>query len=454
MITKVIMPEMGEGVTEGTIVQWLVQEGDFVKQYAPLMEVETDKVTTEITTEEAGTVLQLLAAEGDVVEVGAVLAYIGEPGDALPENGDGTAVQTDPPSAAEPPAQPPLPMAASAPVAETAPPSPQTLTPSPPTPPQRYTGRISPVVGRIAAEYDVDLNLVTGTGMNGRITKKDLLAYIELRDKAPTAPTTPPPSQPEPTPQPEAPPAPPMPVTVSPKQPQVARPVTLSPTPGEIVPLSNMRRRIAEHMVQSKHTSPHVTTVFEVDFTAVAAHRAAHKSQFARDGANLTFTAYIVAATAEALKQHPMANSSWAENGIELKREINIGMAAATEEGLIVPVIKNADSLNLLGLARVINDLTQRARSKQLSLDDIQGGTFTITNHGTSGSLFATPIINQPQCGILGIGKIEKRVKVIDDAIAIRPLAFVSFTFDHRILDGATADYFVAAFKKIIESWR
>jgi len=445
MLTKIIMPEMGEGVTEGTIVQWLVQEGDFVKQYAPLLEVETDKVTTEITTEEAGTVLQLLAAEGDVVEVGAVLAYIGEPGDALPENGDGTAVQPETPSAAEPPAQPPLPMAASTPVAETAPPSPQTLTPSPPPPPQRYTGRISPVVGRIAAEYDVDLNLVTGTGMNGRITKKDLLAYIEQRDKAPAPSTQPaaPPPEPEPTPE----------AVFSPAPPPRRAPAPTAAA-GEVVPLTNMRRRIAEHMVQSKHTSPHVTTVFEVDFTAVAAHRAAHKSQFARDGANLTFTAYIVAATAEALKQHPMANSSWVENGIELKREINIGMAAATEEGLIVPVIKNADSLNLLGLARVINDLTQRARRKQLSLDDIQGGTFTITNHGTSGSLFATPIINQPQCGILGIGKIEKRVKVIDDAIAIRPLAFVSFTFDHRILDGASADYFVAAFKEIIESWR
>ncbi|HFE66506.1 MAG TPA: 2-oxo acid dehydrogenase subunit E2 [Chloroflexi bacterium] len=444
MITKVIMPEMGEGVTEGTIVQWLVQEGDFVKQYAPLVEVETDKVTTEITTEEAGTVLKLLAAEGDVVEVGAALAFIGEPGDALPENGDGTAVQSETPIAAEPPAQPPLPMAATAPAAETPPvPSPpHSLTPSPP---QRYTGRISPVVGRIAAEYDVDLNLVTGTGLNGRITKKDLLTYIEQRDKAPAVPATPPP-QPKPTPE-------PLPTPIPPAPPPPHSPA-LPAAAGEVVPLTNMRRRIAEHMVQSKHTSPHVTTVFEVDFTAVAAHRAAHKSQFSRDGANLTFTAYIVAATAEALKQHPMANSSWAENGIELKREINIGMAAATEEGLIVPVIKNADSLNLLGLARVINDLTQRARSKQLSLDDIQGGTFTITNHGTSGSLFATPIINQPQCGILGIGKIEKRVKVIDDAIAIRPLAFVSFTFDHRILDGATADYFVAAFKEIIESWR
>lgn len=453
MITKVIMPEMGEGVTEGTVVQWLVKEGDFVKQYAPLMEVETDKVTTEITTEEAGTVLKMLANEGDVVEVGAVLAYIGEPGDVLPENGEGPAAQPAPAAetAVEPAAQPPLPMAPSAPVVETAAAPPPA---APPPQPQRYTGRISPVVGRIAAEYNVDLNLVTGTGMNGRITKKDLLAYIEQRDKAAAQPAVPaaPPPEPEPAAAPRPTAKPTMPAAAP--TPPLPQPTAPAAAAGEIVPLTNMRRRIAEHMVQSKHTSPHVTTVFEVDFTAVAAHRTAHKAQFARDGANLTFTAYIVAAVAAALKQHPMANSSWVETGIELKREINIGMAAATNEGLIVPIIKNADSLNLLGLARVINDLTQRARSKQLSLDDIQGGTFTITNHGTSGSLFATPIINQPQCGILGIGKIEKRVKVIDDAIAIRPLAFVSFTFDHRILDGATADYFVATFKEIIESWR
>ncbi|MEZ4593775.1 MAG: 2-oxo acid dehydrogenase subunit E2 [Chloroflexota bacterium] len=184
-----------------------------------------------------------------------------------------------------------------------------------------------------------------------------------------------------------------------------------------------------------------------------AQHRAAHKAQFARDGANLTFTAYIVAATVEALKQHPMVNSTWTDAGIELKRQINIGMAAAIDDGLIVPVIKGADGMNLLGLARTINDLTERARKKQLQPGDVQGGTFSITNHGTSGSLFATPIINQPQCGILGVGKIEKRVKVINDAIAIRPLAYVSFTFDHRILDGKTADDFVSSIKQVIENW-
>jgi 2-oxoglutarate dehydrogenase E2 component (dihydrolipoamide succinyltransferase) len=215
-----------------------------------------------------------------------------------------------------------------------------------------------------------------------------------------------------------------------------------------------MRRTIAEHMVRSKHTSPHVTTVFEVDFVAVFAHRAAHKDQFKRDGADLTYTAYIISAIVQALKAHPMVNSSWSEDGIILHRPINVGMATALTDGLVVPVIKNADSLNLLGLARTINELTERARTKQLQMNDMQGGTFTLTNHGTSGSLLGTPIINQPQCAILGVGKIEKRVKVIDDAIAIRPLAFVSLTFDHRILDGKAADDFMVTFKDALENWR
>jgi 2-oxoglutarate dehydrogenase E2 component (dihydrolipoamide succinyltransferase) len=285
----------------------------------------------------------------------------------------------------------------------------------------------------------VSLDLVTGTGRDGRITKNDILTYIEQRSSQPeSAPS--PVSEPEPA----VAPAPPHRVTVSPPPPSL---------PGKTVPLSNMRRAIAEHMVRSKHTSPHVTTVFEVDFTAVFAHRQANKTQFEQDGANLTFTAYIISAIVQALKAHPLVNSSWSDNGIVLHRAINVGMAAAIDEGLIVPVIKNADGMNLLGLARTINDLTERARTKQLQPGDVQGGTFTLTNHGTSGSLFATPIINQPQCGILGVGKIEKRVKVIDDAIAIRPLAYVSLTFDHRILDGKSADDFVALFKDIIESW-
>jgi 2-oxoglutarate dehydrogenase E2 component (dihydrolipoamide succinyltransferase) len=223
---------------------------------------------------------------------------------------------------------------------------------------------------------------------------------------------------------------------------------------SELLPLTNIRRAIAEHMVRSKHTSPHVTTVFEFDFAAVAAHRKAHKDSFARDGVRLTFTAYIVAATVQALKEHPLANSSWTDEGILLHRAVHIGMATAIGDGLIVPVIKNADGLNLLGVARAVNDLADRARAKQLKPDEVKGGTFSITNHGTSGSLFATPIINQPQSGILGVGAIEKRVKVIDDAIAIRPLAYVSFTFDHRILDGASADAFVSTIKKRIEEYK
>lgn len=421
MAIKVIMPEMGEGVIEGTVSRWLKQVGEAVDQYEPLLEIETDKVTTEATAEEAGTLLEILIPEGETVDVGTVLAYIGQSGEKAPQNGNAPAKQTA--TKSEPMVQPAtIVQLAAKPVAPRA------------SSPQRYTGRISPVVGRIAAENEVDLNLVTGTGRDGRITKNDILAFIEQRQAQPI-----PQFAPDPTP----------PVTPSP-----SHLVTPSPLPGEIVPLSTMRRAIAEHMVRSKHTSPHVTTVFEFDFTAVARHRAAHKAQFARDGVNLTFTAYIVAATAEALKQHPLANSTWAESGIELKRQINIGMAAAIDDGLIVPVIKGADGMNLLGLARTINDLTERARHKQLQPGDVQGGTFSITNHGTSGSLFATPIINQPQCGILGVGKIEKRVKVIDDAIAIRPLAYVSFTFDHRILDGKTADDFVSTMKQIIENWQ
>jgi 2-oxoglutarate dehydrogenase E2 component (dihydrolipoamide succinyltransferase) len=206
-------------------------------------------------------------------------------------------------------------------------------------------------------------------------------------------------------------------------------------------------------MVLSKRTSPHVTTIFEIDFTSVAAHRSANKERFARDGARLTFTAYIIAAMAQGLRIHPLVNSSWSDDGIVLKKAINVGMATAIGEGLIVPVIKNADGLSLFGLARAINDLSERARAGKLVPDEVQGGTFTLTNHGVSGSLFATPIINQPQCGILGAGKIEKRVKVINDAIAIRPMAYVSLTFDHRILDGASADAFMTTIKDILESW-
>jgi pyruvate/2-oxoglutarate dehydrogenase complex dihydrolipoamide acyltransferase (E2) component len=443
MATKIIMPELGEGVIEGSVSRWLKQEGDKVAQYEPVLEIETDKVTTEATAEVAGTLLKIEVPEGQTVPVGTVLAYIGKPGEAL--NG-GEATETAPVKEA---VKEPAP-AKMAPPAKVAAPA-ETGRAKTGNGNGRdhgrekssYSGRISPVVGRIAEEHDVDLSQVEGTGLGGRITKKDILAYVGARDTAPAPVVTAPPEQRAPA--------------LAAAQPEPGRPAPAAPpdlVPGETVPLTSMRRAIAEHMVRSKHTSPHVTTVFDVDFRAVAQHRASHKDAFARDNANLTFTAYLITAVVQALKLHPLVNSSWSDNGVILKREINVGMAAAIPEGLIVPVIKNADSFSLLGLARTINDLTHRARNKQLRPDEVQGGTFTLTNHGTSGSLFATPIINQPQCGILGVGKIEKRVKVIQDAIAIRPMAYVSLTFDHRILDGASADAFVSTVKDLIENWR
>ncbi|MCP5097237.1 MAG: 2-oxo acid dehydrogenase subunit E2 [Chloroflexi bacterium] len=425
---EMIMPEMGEGVIEGLVSRWLKQEGDAVEQYEPILEIETDKVTTEATAEKEGTLLKILVPEGNTVEVGTVLAIIGDPQEIVPANGAAAEVNNQ-----------------------------QSTTNSQQPTTVRYTGRISPVVGRIAAEHEIDLSGVTGTGRDGRITKKDILAYIEQKAVSPeplvktreplTVTRHPAPPTPQPTPS-------QTPITPSPQQPQVVHPFTPSSSvPAEIIPLTGMRRAIADHMVRSKQTSPHVTTVFEFDFTNVDKHRRAHKAAFAQDGAHLTFMAYIVAATVQALKQHPMVNSTWTDDGIKVLHEINVGMATALDEGLIVPVIKDADSLNLLGIARKVNDLATRARNKQLKPAEVQDGTISITNHGVSGSLFATPIINQPQCGILGAGKIEKRVKVINDAIAIRTMAYVSFTFDHRILDGATADYFVATIKDVIENW-
>lgn len=407
MGTTIVMPEMGEGIIEATVAQWLKGEGEPVEALEAVLEVETDKVTTELVAEESGTLLKIYTPAGEMVPVGTLLAFIGEVGEALPDAAGETAVAPPVTTAVTPDASP----------------APAKLD-NGRVPDQGYTGRISPVVARIAAEHSINLDHVPGTGRDGRITKKDILAYIDSGAR-PSA-------------------APPPPAPAGPRRVLGA---------GELLPLNNMRRAIAAHMVGSKQTSPHVMTLFEFDLTAVAAHRAAHKAQFARDGARLTYTAYFAAATVAALKQHPLVNSMWQADGIWLHRDVNLGLATALEEGLLVPVIKQAESLNLLGLARAINDLADRAREKKLRPEETQGGTFTITNHGVSGSILAMPIINQPQAGILGVGKIEKRVKVINDAIAIRPMAYVSFTFDHRILDGATADYFVATIKEMIEQW-
>ena len=425
MASEVVMPRLGEGVIEGTIARWLKKEGDAVEQYEPILEIETDKVTTEATAEVSGTLLKIVVTEGETVAVDTILAYIGEADEPIRESGQKPAL-------------------AAAPAANGGPDGAAATASS-------GVGRISPVVARIAGEHQVDLSQVPGTGRNGRITKKDILAYMENREQ--TVSSTPATVA-------AAPPSPPPSIVAQTSSAATPAPVATARRtpisqglPGELVSLSNMRRAIADHMVQSKHISPHVTTIFEVDFSQVRADMLAKRAAFTRDGVNLTYTAYLVAATAVALKRHPMVNSSWSDEGILLHRSINIGMAAAIEQGLIVPVIKGADELSLLGLARTINDLTIRARQNQLAPADVQGGTFTITNHGVSGSLFATPIINQPQCGILGAGKIEKRVKVIDDAIAIRPLAYLSLTFDHRILDGSSADGFMSTIQQTIEEW-
>jgi 2-oxoglutarate dehydrogenase E2 component (dihydrolipoamide succinyltransferase) len=300
----------------------------------------------------------------------------------------------------------------------------------------------------MASEYGVDLFQVTGTGQGGRITKKDLQAYLENRAATQAAAPALMPAAPV-----AAPAAPP------PAAARASAPPADVSGEGEILPLTAVRRSIAEHMVYSKHTSPHVTTIMEVDLSRVVAHRKANKDAFARDGVNLTYTAYFVAASVAALKAYPIVNASWREEGIFIHRTIHIGMATSMgESGLIVPVIKNADGLSLLGLARMINDLANRARSRQLKPDEVQGGTFTITNHGVSGSLFATPIINQPQCAILSVGAMQKRVVVVSDAaggdvIAIRPMAYLGLTFDHRILDGAIADNFLNKVVETLQHW-
>jgi 2-oxoglutarate dehydrogenase E2 component (dihydrolipoamide succinyltransferase) len=453
MATKVIMPQMGESVVEGTVGQWLKQEGDPVEEYEPIVEVETDKVTSEITASASGTLLKIYVGEGRTVLAGTVLAMIGEPGEAVPDEIEAEAVAAFGHAA----------LGGHSPATAGAAIPPLKVGPDVVAAPEPESGdmpHVTPVVARIAAEHKIDVRKVNGTGRDGRVTKKDIVAYIEQGGAAPElAPWEQPGSGDlfKPTDDlykavaAEAVPAP----TAPPDHVHKAPPAPGKP--GDLVPHSTMRRRIAEHMVRSKlHTAPHVTTVFETDMSAVVAHRAAHKDDFARRGINLTFTAYFVAATAEALRRHPMVNSEWREDGLLFKPEINIGMAVALDEGLIVPVIKHADELSLAGIARQVNDLVQRARAGQLKPDEVQSGTFTITNHGVAGSLFATPIINQPQAGILGVGAIKKRVMVLEDqgdALAVRPMVYLSFTFDHRVLDGASADWFAAEIVKLLEAW-
>jgi len=400
MATKVLVPRLGEGVDEVTVTKWLKQVGDSINELEPLLEVNTDKVDTEIPAPAAGTVLQIVAQEGQAAKVGELLAIIGLAGESV-DSGQ-SAVGSNKPA-----------------------PKTSTSTQSPTTNHQRPTtnkepGFISPLVAKIAAEHGLNLSQVPGTGLNGRITKNDVLSYVEGQK-----------------------------LKVASQNLQHS-----NLQPAILIKHTIIRKSIAEHMVMSKRTSPHVLTVMEADMSQVAKHRAAHKAAFEKDGVNLTFTAYFMTAIVAGLKAYPIANSSWSDEGVLIHKNINIGMATSLgEEGLIVPVIKGADNHSLLAMARSVNDLANRARNKKLQPDEVKGGTFTLTNHGISGSLFAFPVINQPQCGILGIGAMQKRVVVIDDAIAIRPMVYMSFVFDHRILDGASADWFLEKVKETLENW-
>jgi pyruvate/2-oxoglutarate dehydrogenase complex dihydrolipoamide acyltransferase (E2) component len=427
MPTKLLMPLLGESVTDATITKWLKFTGDKVEEYEPLLEVNTDKVDTEIPCPTAGVILAELAKEGEVVKVGALLGWIGQPGETVPQEGapgESTAV-----SAPTQPAVIPTPMVST-----------QSATP-------RDLGFISPVVAKIAAEQNVDLSKVPGSGMGGRITKKDIEKYLEGSKQASAVPL--PGTQPAPT---TIAPQIPSPAAVTPAVPPLTGTYT-------VLPQTPIRKAIAEHMVMSEHTAPHVSTIMEVDMTHIATHRSSNKEAFAAHGVNLTYTAYFVMASVIALKAYPLVNSSWSDEGVRIYASINIGMATSLgEEGLIVPVIRNADNLSLLGVAQTVNDLSIRARAHKLQPDEVKGGTFTITNHGVTGSLFATPIINQPQCAILGVGVIQKRPIVISDAIlgdvlAIRPMMYLSLTFDHRIIDGAIADYFLAKVIDTLKEW-
>lgn len=443
MKTKVIMPQLGESVVEGTVSKWLKKQGDPISEYEPLLEVSTDKVDTEVPAPASGIVLAIYVPEGQTVEAGSLLAVIGQPGESIAQEDSPTSMAHSDINGTESKIQ--------------------------------ARGHVTPVVARMVAEHQIDLSKIQGTGRAGRVTKNDVEAFLKVEKTTPAA-ELPPWEQPgegnlfkptveysdnnseispvgahSPAPIEQA-----SPKTSSISAPQRLHPVEPIPQAesGELVALTPMRRMIAEHMVRSLlQTSPHVTTVFEIDMSAVVAHREANKADFAKLGINLTLTAYFVAGVVTALRANPYLNAEWRNDGIFLHHAAHIGIAVAIEGGLIVPVIKNAQDLNLMGTARMVNDLAVRAREKRLKADETQGGTFTITNHGVSGSLFATPIINQPQAGILGIGVMEKRVKVINDAIAIRPCIYASLAFDHRIADGATGDGFMLTLKQTLENW-
>jgi pyruvate dehydrogenase E2 component (dihydrolipoamide acetyltransferase) len=443
MPTNVVMPQMGESIAEGTIVRWIKKVGDQVDRDEPLFEISTDKVDAEIPSPAAGQLSEIKVKEGETVPVNSVVAIIGGAGEAA--------------AATAPAAEPTLPEAAAgqpehhdakggAVPATSAHAEAEEDEADEDSPRQKS----SPLVRRIARDHNVDIRNIQGTGINGRVTKSDILGYIESGRPAakPAAPSAPAPS----TQSVSSAPAPSIQPPSSVPAP-VPGPVYRSGENVQIVPMSVMRKKIAEHMVLSARTSPHVYSVYEVNFGRVAALREKHKGQYESAGARLTFTAFIAKVIVDALRQFPLVNASLDGDNVVYKKDINLGIAVALENGLIVPVIRNADEKNLLGLSRAINDIGARARTKKLNPEEVQGGTFTITNPGIFGALYGLPLINQPQVAILGVGAIEKRAVVIDDAIGIRPMCHLTLGYDHRLIDGADAGRFLVFVKERLEQF-
>jgi pyruvate dehydrogenase E2 component (dihydrolipoamide acetyltransferase) len=435
MSTDVVMPQMGESIAEGTIVRWIKKVGDKVDRDEPLFEISTDKVDAEIPSPAGGVVSEIRVKEGETVPVNSIVAVIGAAGEAA------VAPAAAAPVAPAPAAREPKPAAPPAPPAAAAAPSIPARPPADQKSEDAVRERSSPLVRKIAKEHNLDISQIQGTGIAGRVTKDDILAFIEGRGgqearegqegqlgqvgrvgQVAAAPVPPAPK--------------------------------FTPGAGDVVEkMSPMRKKIAEHMVMSRRTSAHVHSVFEVNFTRLAQIRDARKTEFERTGAKLTYMSFITKAVVDALREVPIVNASVDGESIVYHKEINVGIAVALDWGLIVPVVKRADEKNLVGLSRAIADLAGRARSKQLKPDEVSGGTFTITNPGVFGALLGTPIINQPQVAILGVGNVEKRPVVIDDAIAVRPMAYLTLGYDHRVIDGAVADHFMSHVKRALENW-
>jgi 2-oxoglutarate dehydrogenase E2 component (dihydrolipoamide succinyltransferase) len=426
MPTDIIMPQMGESIVEGTITKWLKKPGDKVQRDEPLFEISTDKVDAEIPAPASGVLQEIKVTEGTTVGVNTIVGTIAV---------DGEAASTKPAPSAPAPEK-----SAEKKEEKKSDPAPA-ATPAPAAHEEDEEARSSPLVRKIAREHGVSLFQVSGTGLGGRITKQDIMQFIESQGSAQPAPA----STPAPAQSAAAAPAP--------------RPSAPAPYPGDLVPMTNMRKIIAKHMIESRRTSAHVHCMYEVDFTRIVNLRAKQKSGFEqRHGARLTFMPFFVRAAVMALQQWPIINATIEGDNIRYHRHINMGIAVALDWGLIVPVLKNAGDLNFLGLQRGITDLGERARTKKLKPEDVEGSTFTITNPGQFGAVFGLPIINQPNSAIMGVGGITKQPIVITDkdgtdSIAIRSIVHLTLGYDHRLIDGAIADQFMAMVKKNLETW-